>query len=362
MSGGQQRRVSLGAALLHQPPLLILDEPTVGVDPLLRQCIWNHLLKISRGPQVCTIVITTHYIEEARQADVVGMMRSGRLLAEDAPSNLLERYGETSLESVFLKLCLADDDDVDEASTPHVIATSSDHDRSIKSAPESSSYDQGWCSFHRLRALLVKNLVRMWRNLGFLIFQFLIPTVQVALFCLAIGRDPSGLTMAVINNDANMTDSCRYFTDGCILGNKDDFMGGYDGHHGHLNNLSCRFLSFVQEDFVRPVYYESVDQALESIRQGHHWGALEFRTNYSQALYDRMFGMVELRPPTNETLEDSEIHVHLDMTNQQVIQTLDKFLNSSFKTCLKIFSDWLHYSTKTESSISRVFSWPFVSL
>ena len=69
MSGGQQRRISLAAALLHQPSLLILDEPTVGVDPLLRQCIWNHLLEISRGrQQVCTIVITTHYIEEARQA------------------------------------------------------------------------------------------------------------------------------------------------------------------------------------------------------------------------------------------------------------------------------------------------------
>ena len=73
------RQVSLAAALLHQPELLILDEPTVGVDPLLRRCIWNHLLEISHQSQISTtIVITTHYIEEARQADVVGMMRFGR--------------------------------------------------------------------------------------------------------------------------------------------------------------------------------------------------------------------------------------------------------------------------------------------
>ena len=119
MSGGQQRRVSLAAALLHQPELLILDEPTVGVDPLLRRCIWNHLLEISRlsaspiagnASQISTtIVITTHYIEEARQADVVGMMRSGRLLAEAPPDRLLAQYQKPNLEAVFLHLCLSDD-------------------------------------------------------------------------------------------------------------------------------------------------------------------------------------------------------------------------------------------------------------
>ncbi|KAF4529688.1 hypothetical protein B566_EDAN010774, partial [Ephemera danica] len=66
--GGQKRRVSLAAALLHDPELLILDEPTVGVDPVLRQRIWDHLVQITvRGNT--TVIITTHYIEEARQAD-----------------------------------------------------------------------------------------------------------------------------------------------------------------------------------------------------------------------------------------------------------------------------------------------------
>lgn len=110
MSGGQQRRASLAVALLHEPELLILDEPTVGVDPLLRTSIWDHLLELSSpnnngsngGNAVvngsaaaskvkCTIVITTHYIEEARQAHRVGMMRFGKMLAEDTPQNLLER-------------------------------------------------------------------------------------------------------------------------------------------------------------------------------------------------------------------------------------------------------------------------------
>ena len=67
-SGGQKRRVSFAVALLHNPELLILDEPTVGVDPMLRQNIWNHLLRLCQE-QKKTILITTHYIEEARYAD-----------------------------------------------------------------------------------------------------------------------------------------------------------------------------------------------------------------------------------------------------------------------------------------------------
>ncbi|KAB7506587.1 ABC transporter G family member 23, partial [Armadillidium nasatum] len=72
LSGGQQRRVSLAAALVHEPELLILDEPTVGVDPLLRTSIWNHLSDIAKSGDK-TIIITTHYIEEARKADKVNI-------------------------------------------------------------------------------------------------------------------------------------------------------------------------------------------------------------------------------------------------------------------------------------------------
>lgn len=107
MSGGQKRRVSLASALVHSPPLLILDEPTVGVDPLLRQSIWQHLVTLTQTEKI-TVIVTTHYIEEARRANIVGLMRRGKLLAENTPDDLMAKHDSSSLEDVFLKLCVTD--------------------------------------------------------------------------------------------------------------------------------------------------------------------------------------------------------------------------------------------------------------
>nr|CAI5849585.1 unnamed protein product [Callosobruchus analis] len=73
LSGGQQRRVSLAVAVMHEPELLILDEPTVGVDPILRANIWNYMVRETKEKKI-SIIITTHYIEEARQAQTVSFI------------------------------------------------------------------------------------------------------------------------------------------------------------------------------------------------------------------------------------------------------------------------------------------------
>ena len=103
LSGGQKRRLSLAVALLHNPKILILDEPTVGVDPLVRARIWAHLKSLSLSG--VTIIITTHYVEEARDANMVGIMRDGRLLAQESPRVLMDRHQAQTLEKVFLCLC-----------------------------------------------------------------------------------------------------------------------------------------------------------------------------------------------------------------------------------------------------------------
>ncbi|KHD44850.1 ABC transporter ATP-binding protein [Streptococcus hongkongensis] len=100
-SGGMKRRLSLAIALLGHPQVLILDEPTVGIDPSLRLKIWQELYQLKdRG---VGILVTTHVMDEAEKTDKVGLLLDGRLIALDTPTNLKACYGVSSIEEVFLK-------------------------------------------------------------------------------------------------------------------------------------------------------------------------------------------------------------------------------------------------------------------
>jgi ABC-2 type transport system ATP-binding protein len=99
-SGGMKRRLSLAAALLHEPEILILDEPTVGIDPVLRQSIWNELYKLSEAGT--TILVTTHVMDEAEKCGKLGMLRDGRLIASGSPKELKESTSSATIEDAFL--------------------------------------------------------------------------------------------------------------------------------------------------------------------------------------------------------------------------------------------------------------------
>lgn len=101
-SGGMKRRLSLAIALLHEPELLVLDEPTVGIDPVLRQSIWKELLALRDAGT--TIVLTTHVMDEADKCDRIGLIRGGRLTAVDTPEALKERSGTRTIEEAFIAL------------------------------------------------------------------------------------------------------------------------------------------------------------------------------------------------------------------------------------------------------------------
>lgn len=100
-SGGMKRRLSLAIALLGQPELLVLDEPTVGIDPSLRRKIW-HELKLIRD-QRRSVLITTHVMDEAELTDRVALLLNGKIIAFAEPKKLEEQYQVDSIEDVFLK-------------------------------------------------------------------------------------------------------------------------------------------------------------------------------------------------------------------------------------------------------------------
>jgi ABC-2 type transport system ATP-binding protein len=104
LSGGQKHRISLAASMLHRPEVLFLDEPTVGVDPPLRASFWKtfHELKESG----VTIIMSTHYMDEASNCDNIGLMREGKLIARGPPEDIMERTSTRSLEDAFLKLAV----------------------------------------------------------------------------------------------------------------------------------------------------------------------------------------------------------------------------------------------------------------
>jgi ABC-2 type transport system ATP-binding protein len=100
LSGGMQHRISLACTLLHEPQLLFLDEPTIGVDPDLRASFWRYFEGLRDSG--ITMLVTTHYMDEARHCDRIGFMREGRLIAEGSPPELLELTRTDSLEDAFL--------------------------------------------------------------------------------------------------------------------------------------------------------------------------------------------------------------------------------------------------------------------
>jgi ABC-2 type transport system ATP-binding protein len=102
LSGGQEARVSLAAALLGEPELLVLDEPTVGLDPVLRRDLWGLFRDLAdRGT---TLVVSSHVMDEAAHCDRLLLLREGRLLADDTLDGLLTRTGTSDVEAAFLSL------------------------------------------------------------------------------------------------------------------------------------------------------------------------------------------------------------------------------------------------------------------
>ncbi|XP_008427103.1 ABC transporter G family member 23 isoform X2 [Poecilia reticulata] len=318
LSGGQRRRVSLGAALLQNPELLILDEPTVGVDPVLRAKIWQHLVEIVKTGKV-SVIITTHYIEEARQANMVGLMRNGHLLAEGPPDAVMKQHSATTLEHAFLQLCESSDQNSTQESSSEsetleksqMFANGRDESQPILAVGPPPVEDVPKCTAdwkvrarhilpkgRNIRALFIKTMVRMKRMPGSLCFQFLLPVIQISLICLCVGGDPKGIKVAVVNNDSYPPSS----------------------------SFSQSLLTFLDNSSVIQVPLPH-KEAFEGVHKGEYWGVIGFGQNFTNYLTKRILQ----RQVSKEVIDGGSVHVWLDLTNRQIGLMLQKQLHQAFQ-------------------------------
>ncbi|KAG5313795.1 ABCGK protein, partial [Acromyrmex insinuator] len=312
MSGDQQRRISLAAAMIHKPELLILDEPTVGLDPILRENIWAYMIQITQE-EGTTVLITTHYIEETKDANKIGLMRHGKMLTELTPQKLLERFQCSSLEETFLKLCKAQDNtaslnDAQESKMEDIDSDVSYQNQNqyeqTKATLEYKPISKRQVSrLRRFTALLTKNGNQFLRFYGGLVYAILFPIIQISIFIVAIGKDPKGLKIAVVNDEVG---NCDYNNFGNVWN---------DEITCHFSNLSCRFLHSFNDSIATQEYYDDIYEATYAVQNGKLNGLMYFSQNFSEALQIRMEDATSAK---DSDLLASQIQVFLDMSDMLI--------------------------------------------
>jgi ribosome-dependent ATPase len=195
---GIRQRLSLAVAIVHDPEMLILDEPTSGVDPLARDRFWELLIDLSRK-EVVTIFVSTHFMNEAERCDRVSLMDSGRVLATDTPQGLIRSRGAASLEDAFIAY-------LQEASGGRIAAmpaapAPAPEEPATAGAPARFRRGGSAFSFRRLAACTIRETLELLRDpvrIGFAIFG---TTFLMLVFGFGISTDVNSLTFAVLDHD-----------------------------------------------------------------------------------------------------------------------------------------------------------------
>ncbi len=185
---GVRQRLSLAVAIIHQPRVLILDEPTSGVDPDARDGFWEILVELSREQGV-TIFISTHFMNEAMRCDRVALMHVGEVLACDEPAALVQASGEDSLEGAFIAAIAA------ASEAPSAPAAAALPESGAQTAPPPRFSPARFAAYARRESLeVLRDPVR-------LAFAFFGSAVMMVLFCFGVSLDIEDVTFAVLDQD-----------------------------------------------------------------------------------------------------------------------------------------------------------------
>ena len=191
---GIRQRLSLAVAIVHEPEILILDEPTSGVDPLARDRFWEALIDLSRNQSV-TIFVSTHFMNEAERCDRISLMDSGRVLATDKPAELIEARGGATLEDAFISYLEAATGSRAPRTEALVEYRNTIHQQS-PSGPGRSLF-----SLQRLLAYTIRETLELLRDPIRLGFSLLGTTLLMLVFGFGVSTDVNNLSFAVLDSD-----------------------------------------------------------------------------------------------------------------------------------------------------------------
>ena len=191
---GIRQRLSLAVAIVHEPEILILDEPTSGVDPLARDRFWEALVDLSRNRGV-TIFVSTHFMNEAERCDRISLMDSGRVLATGTPAELVKARGVTTLEDAFVSYLEAATGSRTTVIDQITLRGEARHPvRSQASAP-------ALFSLQRLFAYTIREALELLRDPIRLGFSLLGTTLLMLVFGFGVSTDVNNLSFAVLDRD-----------------------------------------------------------------------------------------------------------------------------------------------------------------
>src|SRR5262249_44123196 len=197
LPGGMRQRLSLAVAVIHEPEILILDEPTSGVDPVARDSFWELLIDLSRQQRV-TIFISTHFMNEGARCDRISLMHAGKVLAQDAPAALLQAHGVQTLEEAFIAYlaeAMAAEQSTGESASAAAV-------ESAPSQPAAPPAERWWrFSFRRLWAYAQREAVELRRDPIRLTFALLGPLLLMLTCGYGISFDVEHLSYAVLDRD-----------------------------------------------------------------------------------------------------------------------------------------------------------------
>ena len=200
---GQRQRLSLAVAMIHGPEMLILDEPTSGVDPLARDAFWQIMIDLARRDKV-TIFISTHFMNEAERCDRISLMHAGRVLVSDAPAALMEKRGTKTLEEAFIGYL----EEAAEEATERIATTNGEAAAVLAPLGGQNPVPAargGFFSLRRLSSYTLREALELRRDPVRLTLSLLGSVILMLVLGYGITMDVENLSFAVLDRDQTAT-------------------------------------------------------------------------------------------------------------------------------------------------------------